>query len=147
VIISYLCLRTANQIIIAPPSLQMPVLAVYPRMQSDLLAFLRRHRPGAVGVAATLRGDALMGLAKRVTAALVFLESKHLVHRALAARQFLVGADPDDIRLASLGESRDVYTVRRRPVCPAFFHAYTCAINYVCLVGGVPADGVAGQRY
>jgi hypothetical protein len=54
----------------------------------------------------------LFAIAQKAVAAMVFLESKHIVHRGLAAKHYLVGQDPTDIRLANLGKSRDIYVVR-----------------------------------
>ena len=42
---------------------------------------------------------------------MAFLESKHIIHRGLAAKHFFVGYDATDIRLANLGKSRDIYVV------------------------------------
>ncbi len=80
----------------------------------DLRTFLRACRPDLTKPRMVLGADSLHAIIEKCTAAVVFLESQHLVHRGLMARHFLVGRDHTDIRLASLGHSRDIYIVR----CP-----------------------------
>jgi serine/threonine protein kinase len=53
-------------------------------------------------------GD-LFCIAQNCVSAMVFLESKHLVHRALMARRFLMGGTAGNVKLANLGAARDVY--------------------------------------
>ena len=75
----------------------------------DLRTFLRACRPAAAKPRQALTAGDLHGIVQKAVAAMVFLESKHIVHRGLMAKNFLVGRDASDIRLANLGQSRDIY--------------------------------------
>ncbi len=89
---------------------ELPVYVVTEYMaQGDLRTFLRACRPGATRQRQVLAAVDLHSICQQVVAALVYLESQHLVHRGLAAESFLVGRDASDVRLAHLGRSRDVY--------------------------------------
>ena len=75
----------------------------------DLRTFLRACRPAAAKPRQALTAGDLHGMVQQAVAAMVFLESKHIVHRNLMAKHFLVGRDASNIRLANLGRSRDIY--------------------------------------
>jgi hypothetical protein len=77
----------------------------------DLRTFLRACRPAVAKPRQVLTANDLHGIVQKAVAAMVFLESKHIIHRGLAAKHFLVGHDASDIRLANLGKSRDIYVV------------------------------------
>jgi serine/threonine protein kinase len=94
-------------------SQQIPVYVVTDYMANgDLRTFLRACRPAAAKPRQVLTVNDLFTIVQKTVAALVFLESKHIIHRGLAAKHFLVGRDASDIRLANLGKSRDIYVVR-----------------------------------
>ena len=69
-------------------------------------------RPAVAKPRQVLSPADLQDIVQRAVSAMVFLEARHVVHRALAARHFLVGRDARDIRLADLGRTRDIYVVR-----------------------------------
>jgi hypothetical protein len=77
----------------------------------DLRTFLRACRPASAKPRQILTNADLFSISQKAVAAMVFLESKHIIHRGLAARHFQVGHDATDIRLANLGKSRDIYVV------------------------------------
>jgi hypothetical protein len=79
----------------------------------DLRTFLRACRPELAQPRAPVRQQELLAAARQCVAALEFLERQHVVHRALAARHFLVGRDIHDIRLFSFSRSKDIYVVCR----------------------------------
>ena len=93
-------------------------------VNGDLRTFLRACRPAAARPRCALTPDDLYAMAQGAVAAMAFLESKHIVHRALAARHFLVGADPRVVKLANLGRARDIYVVRVC-VCVYFFFFFS----------------------
>ncbi len=75
----------------------------------NLRSFLRSRRPGAGN--SILSTALLQNIARKCTAAVSFLKRHNLVHRNLAAKEFLVGSDETDIRLADFGKARDIYEV------------------------------------
>jgi hypothetical protein len=77
----------------------------------DLRTFLRACRPELAQPRASIRQPELFAATRQCVAALVFLERQHVVHRALAARHFLVGRDIFDVRLFSFSRSKDIYLV------------------------------------
>jgi serine/threonine protein kinase len=88
---------------------QLPIYVITEYMSNgDLRTFLRACRPASANPRQVLTNADLFAIAQKAVAAMVFLESKHIVHRELAAKYYLVGHDATDIRLANLGKSRDI---------------------------------------
>jgi hypothetical protein len=77
----------------------------------DLRTFLRACRPASAKPRQVLVNADLFAIAQKAVAAMMFLESKHIIHRGLAAKHYLVGRDATDIRLTNLGKSCDIYVV------------------------------------
>eukprot|EP00729_Bicosta_minor_P015328 gene15327-34621_t len=75
----------------------------------SLKLFLRACRPALASPRARLTAGNLTQTAAKVTAGMVYLSSKSIVHRALAAHSVMVGDTIDDIKLSRFGRSRDVY--------------------------------------
>jgi serine/threonine protein kinase len=90
----------------------LPVYVVTEYMANgDLRSYLRSCRPEATSPRQALGLAELSAMAMKATAAMVYLERQHIVHRALAAHQYFVGKDASDIRLSNLGSTRDIYLV------------------------------------
>ena len=75
----------------------------------SLKLFLRACRPALANPRARLTPEILSQTASKVVAGMVYLSSKSIVHRALAAHSIMVGDTIDDIKLSRFGRSRDVY--------------------------------------
>ena len=75
----------------------------------NLKLFLRACRPALASPRARLTTKNLTQTAAKVTAGMVYLSAKSIVHRALAAHSVMVGDTIDDIKLSRFGRSRDVY--------------------------------------
>lgn len=99
------CLRVVG--IVETPS-PFTVLTQY-CANGNLKSFLRACRPALASPRARLTTEILNQTAAKVTAGMVYLSSKSIVHRALAAHSILVGDTIDDIKLSRFGRSRDVY--------------------------------------
>jgi serine/threonine protein kinase len=102
------------QSVFIPPfsSERIPIYIVTEYMANgDLRTFLRACRPASAKLRQSLTNADLFAIAQKALAAMVFLESKHIIHRGLAAKHYLVGQHPTDIRLANLGKTRDIYVV------------------------------------
>jgi serine/threonine protein kinase len=72
----------------------------------DLHSFLRACRPSAAKPRYVLQQGDLLRIARQCASAAAFLEQRGLVHGELAARQYWVGLDISDVRLASLRRAR-----------------------------------------
>jgi hypothetical protein len=78
-------------------------------VNGDLKSYLRACRPSQPKPKASLvLLDAIL-VAERVCAALAHLESVAVIHRDVAARNILVGAEPTDVKLGDLGAARSVF--------------------------------------
>ena len=76
----------------------------------SLKQYLRRHRPGAAEPSSLPISDAdLLVVSSKVAAGCAFLERKCVVHRNLAADAVMVSEDGTQVKLANLGEARDIY--------------------------------------
>lgn len=89
---------------------QSPIAVVMDHYENgDLKKFLRQCRPMLAKRKVDISVTDLCDIAVRVASAAEFLESRHIVHRDIQAKNVLVGRTIADIRLAHLGESRDIY--------------------------------------
>jgi hypothetical protein len=78
-------------------------------MNGNLKVFLRACRPALAKPRARLTSELLCQIAGKVTNGMVFLSSKKIVHRELAAHSVLVGDTLDDVKISHFGRSKDVY--------------------------------------
>ena len=76
----------------------------------SLKQFLRRNRPGGDAPSSISLSTAdLVVIASKIAAGCEFLERKHVTHRNLAADAVMVSSDGKEVKLANLGEARDIY--------------------------------------
>jgi hypothetical protein len=99
------CLRVVGIVSTTSP---FTVLTEY-CMNGSLKVFLRACRPALAKPRARLTPELLCQTAAKVTNGMVFLSSRSIVHRELAAHSVLVGDTINDIKISHFGRSKDVY--------------------------------------
>jgi serine/threonine protein kinase len=88
-------------------SLPMMVVTEY-MVGGELQLYLRSCRPTSKTCKEVLRVTELIGIVSSVVLACEFLESRKVIHRALMAKNVLVGESHRDIRLTGFGSLREV---------------------------------------
>ncbi|PNI42707.1 NTRK3 isoform 8, partial [Pan troglodytes] len=95
-----------------------PLIMVFEYMKhGDLNKFLRAHGPDAMilvdGQPRQAKGELglsqMLHIASQIASGMVYLASQHFVHRDLATRNCLVGANLL-VKIGDFGMSRDVYS-------------------------------------
>jgi abelson tyrosine-protein kinase 1 len=78
-------------------------------MNGNLKSYLRGCRPDLKAPKQKLTTAILCQTASNITLGMVFLVSKSIVHRELAAHSILVGPSLETIKISHFGRSRDIY--------------------------------------
>lgn len=74
-----------------------------------LKQFLKRHRPSNGLISTFLDEKSLISIAAQIASACEFLELRKIVHRSLAADYVVVNEDGSIVKLANVGDARDIY--------------------------------------
>jgi serine/threonine protein kinase/heme exporter protein D len=75
----------------------------------DLRKFLRACRPSKSEPLSTVTTADMVSMASVLASAMAFLERQSIIHRDIAARNVLVGATNNDVKVADLGAARNVH--------------------------------------